>query len=155
MVLREVGESFGNAFENKRRRGFELTRGSFDIVDDFAARHAARELYIGILKRTAEAAHTVPVLSNIAALGLVQDVADVFSRVAQMLELGNEMADRLLEVDVVFPKRVIGIDQYCMSRHASSPAANLSPRCLAELGRSGPPELRFVGGLRSGISRRA
>jgi hypothetical protein len=52
-----------------------------------------------------------------------------------MLELGNEMADRLLEVDVVFPKRVIGIDQYCMSRHAPSSAANPRPRCPAELGR--------------------
>ena len=58
-----------------------------------------------------KAANTVAVLADIAALGLVENVADVLGRVTQMLELGNKMSDRLLKEDIVFPERIVRINQ--------------------------------------------
>jgi hypothetical protein len=38
-------------------------------------------------------------------------VADVFAGVAKMLELRNEMLDGFLEEYIVFPERVISVNQ--------------------------------------------
>src|ERR1700674_2315732 len=65
-------------------------------------------------------------LADVAALGLIQDVADVLAGVAQMLEPGNKMVDGLLEEDVVFPERVIRINEErvaCHSKFSGSTAA--------------------------------
>jgi hypothetical protein len=62
------------------------------------------------------------VLANIAALSFIEDVANVFPRVAKMFELSDEVLDRFLEENVVFPERVVCIDEERVSRHpASSP----------------------------------
>ena len=68
----------------------------------------------------AETSHAIAVLADIAALGFIQDVADVFARVAEMFELGDEMLDGLLEENIVFPERVVGVDQDGVSRRAEA-----------------------------------
>jgi hypothetical protein len=51
------------------------------------------------------------VLPDIALLGLVQNVSDVFARVTQMLQLRYEMLDGFFKEDVVFPEGVVRINQ--------------------------------------------
>ena len=75
------------------------------------------ELHVGFFERAAEAAHAVAVLADVAALGFVEDVAGVFARIAEGLEQREKFLDGLLEENIVFPERVVGIDQNCFSRH--------------------------------------
>ena len=69
-------------------------------------------------RERAKAAHAVSVLSDVAALGFVQDVANVLAGVAQVFELGDEILDGLLEEDIIFPERVIGVDEKGVACHA-------------------------------------
>ena len=75
------------------------------------------EFHVGFLERAAEAAHAVAVLADIAALGFVQDVAGVFAGIAEGFEQGEKFLDGLLEVNIVFPERIVGIDQNGFSGH--------------------------------------
>ena len=79
------------------------------------------KLHVGFLERPAEAAHAVAVLADVAALGFVQDVAGVFALIAEGFEQRQEFLDGLLEENIVFPERVVGIDQNGFSRHDSGP----------------------------------
>src|SRR5690348_7774062 len=117
MAFAQIGKSFGDAFENARRHGVELFGHFVDFLDDFLAGHAAGEFEISVFKRAAEAAHAVAMLLDIAALRFVQNVAAVFGRVAQMRKAVEETADGLLEENIIFPERVIGIDENGLARH--------------------------------------
>ena len=88
-----------------------------DILDRRALGLVPGELHVGFFERPAEAAHSVAVLADIAALGFVQDVAGVFALIAEGLEQRQKFLDGLLEENIVFPERVVGIDQDGFSRH--------------------------------------
>jgi hypothetical protein len=57
------------------------------------------------------------VLADIAPLGFIEDVAYVLARVTKVFELRDEVLDRLLEENVVFPKCVVRVNQERVSRH--------------------------------------
>jgi hypothetical protein len=44
-------------------------------------------------------------------LNIIQNLAHLLGRVLVMIQKGNEISDGSLEVNVVFPKRVIGINE--------------------------------------------
>jgi hypothetical protein len=58
-----------------------------------------------------EAVQAVAVLDDGIPLDVVQHQANCLRRVFAMIEERNELCDRPFEVDVVFPERVIGIDE--------------------------------------------
>src|SRR5579859_4135838 len=60
---------------------------------------------------TGEAGETVAVSENGFALAGVEGVADFGGRVFVMIEIADKGCDRTLEVDVVFPERVVGVDE--------------------------------------------
>src|SRR3984957_18861622 len=117
MMLREVRKGLRNAIEDVRRSGFQFYRHPFDLLHDFAPRRIPGQLQVCIFERTPKAAHSITVLADVAALGFIEDVAYVFARIAKMFELGNEVLDGLLEKNVVFPERVVRINQKRVSRH--------------------------------------
>src|SRR5579862_5371033 len=92
-----------------------LHRGAFGAMTG--------ELHIGFFKGTAEAADSVSMLTDIASLGFVEDVASVFALVSEGLKQREKFLDGALEVDVVFPQCVIGINQDCFTWHVSGPLA--------------------------------
>src|ERR1700720_740106 len=94
-----------------RRRGLKLDRHAFDFLHNLTTRRVPSQFKIRIFQRTPEAADTVAVLTNVAALSLIKNVADVFARVAKVFELSNEVLDRLLKKNIIFPQCVVGIDQ--------------------------------------------
>src|ERR1700719_14968 len=105
-----------------RRRGLKLDRHAFDFLHDLTTRRIPGQLQICVFQRTPETADSVAVLTNIAAFSLVENVADVFARVAKVFELSNEVLDRLLKKNIIFPEGVVRVDQERVSRHpASSP----------------------------------
>ena len=90
------------------------------VVDIFHGRALGlvpRELHVRFFERPAEAADAVAVLPDVAALGFVQDVAGIFARIAEGFEQGEKFLDGLLEVNIVLPERVVGIDQNGFSGH--------------------------------------
>src|ERR1700728_613477 len=118
MMLGQVSESFWRAFEYVRRCGFQFRCHSLDLFNKLALRRVTGKFQVSLFQRASEAAHAVTVLADIAALGLVQDVADIFARITKMFELGNEVVDGLLKENIVFPEGVVRVDQYCVPGHA-------------------------------------
>src|ERR1700733_342777 len=117
VALGEIGERFGNAIENFRRRAFEFDDAIVNLRERFALRLVFGELHVGLFERAAEAADAVAVLANVFALGFVEDVADVGARVAAGLDEGDEIFDQFFEEDVVFPEGVVGVDEKGVSAH--------------------------------------
>src|SRR5579864_4066121 len=126
MMLCEVRERLGNSLKNVRRSGFQLHRHAFNFLHDFPPRGVPSQLEICIFQRTPKASHSVAVLADVAALGFIKNVAYVFASIAKMFELRDEVLDRLLEENIVFPECVICINQERVSRHpAISPILSL------------------------------
>ncbi len=92
VALGEICQRFRHSFENLRRRVFEFGGHLLDFLHHFAARHVSSELQIGFFERTAEAAHAIAVLADVAPLGFVENVPDVVGRVAEIFELAKRNA---------------------------------------------------------------
>jgi hypothetical protein len=60
-------------------------------------------------ERAAEALETVAVGGDGGVLAEVEVLADLFSSMDAVVEVGDERGDGLLEVDIVLPERVIGV----------------------------------------------
>jgi hypothetical protein len=56
-------------------------------------------------------------LADIFALGLVENVAHVRAGVAARFHEPNKIFDQLFEEYVVFPERIVGVDQKCVASH--------------------------------------
>ena len=53
-------------------------------------------------------------------LDTVEVAADLFGGVDAVIEVGDEAGDGALEVDVVFPERVVGVDEQSLIGCAAS-----------------------------------
>ena len=69
------------------------------------------ELLEAIDERAAEAVNAIAIRCNGPSLAMIEVLADLFGRVDTMVQVGDEGGDRLLKVDVVFPERIVGIEQ--------------------------------------------
>src|ERR1700682_2404919 len=73
-------------------------------------------------------------LPDVAPLGFVQDSPDIVARVTGRFDQADEIVDQLLEEDIVFPQRVIRIDQNRVPFHLSpSQSSQARPRNVANL----------------------
>jgi hypothetical protein len=126
VALGEIGKRFGDAIEDFWRRALEINDAGVNLSEHLTLRHVFRELQIGFLERSAEAAHTVAVLANVFALRFVQDVADVCAREAAGLDKSDEILDELLKEDIVLPECIVGIDEQGLAAHAFSLSLFLS-----------------------------
>lgn len=117
MAPAQIGEGFRDAIENVRWSALEVHGHFLDFLNNFLAGCAAGELQIGVLQGTAKGANPIAVLENIAALGFIEDVSAVFGRVTEVPEAGEKAADGLLEENIIFPERVVSVDQYGLPSH--------------------------------------
>ena len=62
-------------------------------------------------ERAAEALHAVPMLLDGVALDRIKVPANLFPRVDTVVEIGDEGGDSALEVDVVLPQGVVGVEK--------------------------------------------
>ena len=109
VMASEIRQRFRDTVHDVRWRIFEFRNKLLDPLNHFALRRVSRQFHIRIFERAAETAHTVAVLANVALFRLIQDVPRVFARVAKRLEPRNELVNRLLEENIVFPERVVGV----------------------------------------------
>src|ERR1700746_4197067 len=116
-MLCEVGKSLRNTLKDVWRSRFKFHSHALDLLHDFAPSRVPGQLQIRVFQRTPEAAHSVAVLADVAAFSFIEDVANVFPRITKMFELGDEMLDRLLEKNIVFPECVVRVNQDRVSCH--------------------------------------
>ena len=69
------------------------------------------ELFEAGNQRLAEALQAVALRLNGCPFDLVEVLADLFGRVHAVVEVGDERGDGSLEVDVVLPQRVVGVEE--------------------------------------------
>src|SRR6267154_472123 len=105
----------------------------------FAFRHLIRKLNVGLLQRASEAAHSITELADILALGFIEDVANVRAGVTVRFDDTDEILDQLFEEYVVFPQRVVRINQQCVASHREL-SASVTP--LGSLSLAAPTHLR-------------
>src|SRR5713226_3949968 len=113
----------------------------------FAFRHLVRQLYIGFFERAPEAAHAIAVLPDILAFRFIEDVANVSAGIAIRLDDADEILDQLLEKNIVFPERVVRVNQQCMSSHRIWRSAAFSPRTVSPA--SFPQRPQFISRMAS------
>lgn len=117
---REVGEGFGNFGEE-----FDLLIGdglgeADDAVVLFGADGLVGELLKAGDQRFAEAVETVPLGLDGGVFDAVEVAADLFRGVDPVVEVGDERRDCPLEVNVVLPQGVVGVDEESLVGWASS-----------------------------------
>ncbi len=120
MAFGEVGERFRNTVEDFWRRALEVDDAVVNFGKRFAFGEMLGELHVGFFERTAEAANAVAVLADIFAFGFVEDVADVGAGETARFDESDEVLDEVLEENIVFPERVVGVDEESVASHGRS-----------------------------------
>src|SRR6266403_4913 len=115
--LGEIGESFRHAVQYFRRGALQINDAAMNQRQRLALRHLLGELDVRLFEGAAEAAHAIAVLADILALGFVQNVANIGARVPAGFHDADEILDQLLKKYVVFPERVVRINQQGMASH--------------------------------------
>ncbi|MCU1320365.1 MAG: hypothetical protein JWM43_14 [Acidobacteriaceae bacterium] len=119
MARREVGEGFGDFGQE-----FDLLIGDGLGEADDAVVLLGGDGLIGELLEAgdeglAEAVETVALGLNGGVFNAVEVPANLFGGVDAMVEVGNERRDRPLEVDVVLPQGIVGVDEECLVDRAA------------------------------------
>src|SRR5882672_2375960 len=115
--LGEIRKSFRNAVKYFRRRALELDDAAVNLRQCFALRHLLGELDISFFEGAAEAAHAIAVLPDILAFRFIQDVANIGAGIPAGFNDADEILDQLFKKYVVFPERVVRINQQGMASH--------------------------------------
>ncbi len=126
--LGEIRQRLRHAVQNFRRCPLQVNDAAMNQRQRLAFRHLIRKLYVSFFKRPAKAAHSIAVLPDIFAFRFIQDVANVSAGIAIRLDDADEILDQLLEEYVVFPERVVRINQQCMASHRTWRLAAFAPR---------------------------
>ena len=111
MAAGKIGKRFRHAIEYARRRVLEFGDHGSHFVEGASLRQPAGQFHIALLERPSEAAHSISVLLNILALGLVQDVPCIGAGVAEGLDQGEEALQGVLKKDVTLPQSIVGIHE--------------------------------------------
>src|ERR1700716_2104599 len=82
-----------------------------------ALRHLVRKLDVSLFERAPEAAHAIAILPDILAFRFIEDVANVSAGISIRLDDADKILDQLLEEYVVFPARVVRVNQQCVASH--------------------------------------
>ena len=92
---------------------------AFDAAVLFFGERDVGELLEAGDERAAEAMQAVAVGEDGRVLDTVEVAADLFGGVDAVIEVGDEAGDGALEVDVVFPERVVGVDEQSLVGRAA------------------------------------
>ena len=76
------------------------------------------QAFEGVDKGMRETVQPIAVLYDAFALYVVEDFAHLLGRELVMIEKRDEVRDGALEVDVVLPERVVGVDEEGLGKQA-------------------------------------
>ena len=127
----EVGEGEGDGGEELDLLVGDGLGEADDALVALGCDGSGGELFKAGDKGVTEARETVATLGDGGALDCVEVFADLFGGVDAVIEVGDKGGDGTLEVDVVFPERVVGIDEEGLTE---SPAGRMGVGCAVLLG---------------------
>ena len=111
MSLRKIFQCLGNFGKELNIVVLDDARESEDLFVKFGSDWHRTQAFECIDKSVGKAVEAVSVLDDAFALDIIEHLADLLRRELVMVEEGNETSDRALEVDVVFPEGVVGVDE--------------------------------------------
>src|SRR5260370_4958839 len=85
------------------------------------------EPLVGFLQVFREARRPVPMPAHIHPLDFIESASHLLPGHRRVSQEIDERLDRLLEVDVVFPERVVAVDQKELTARAGCHASSLPP----------------------------
>src|SRR5450759_4323012 len=83
----------------------------------FRAYFPFHQVLVTLPQIAAEIQRAVPVDLGVGPFHLVQNVADLLRRHRRMIQERHKLLERALEVDIVLPERVVGIDHEVLAGH--------------------------------------
>ena len=111
MTARKIFERLGDAGDDLDRVFGNLEGKLANGLMHFRLNGRVAQALKAIDQRIGEAVNAITMLDDAVALHLVQLGPHLNRRVLLMVEKGDEAGNRPLEVNVVFPERVIGVDE--------------------------------------------
>jgi len=141
--LRQVRQGLRNILDDLHRLlqdGFGEAHDRLQIV---RRERALGEPLVAFAQIPAEVGRPVAVDPGVDPFDVVEHVTDLRRRQRRVREILDELIERALEVDVVFPERVVGVDDEVLSRHSAT-----APRC-------GIPGIQGDGGPNERLQRLA
>jgi hypothetical protein len=107
----EVGEGWGDVGEELDLLVGDGLGEAFDAAVLLFGEGDVGELFEAGDERAAEAVQAVAVGEDSVMLDAVEVAANLFGGVDAVVEVGDEAGDGAFEVDVVFPERVVSVDE--------------------------------------------
>src|SRR5689334_8103210 len=114
MMASEIIQSFRDAGDDLDGVLGDLKGELSNGVVHFKCDGCLAQAFEAVNQRIGEAVDAVTVLHNAVALNLIQPGAHLQRRVLLMVEERDEAGNRPLEVDVVFPERIVSVDEKCL-----------------------------------------
>ena len=111
VAFRQILQGFRHARQEFNRMPGNGMRESIDGFVQRRGERFDRQALEGLDQRMRETVQPVAMADDGLALHLVQHFTHLLVRVLLVVQKRDELGDGALEVDVIFPKRIVGIDQ--------------------------------------------
>ena len=118
MSLREILQRLGNFGKELDIVVLDDARETEYLLVKLRGDWNGAQAFEGIEQSVSEALEAVAVLDDAIALDVVENLANVLGSELVVIEEFDEASDGALEVDVVLPERVVGVDEESLG-HAS------------------------------------
>src|SRR5579864_3137158 len=117
MFLREVLQSVGNFRKKLDVVILDDPRKAEHLLVQFGRYGKRAQPLKGVDQGVGEAVQAVAVLDDAFTLDVVEDFAHLLGSEFVMIQERDEPGDGALEVDVVFPEGVVGVDEESLGGH--------------------------------------
>jgi hypothetical protein len=116
--LRQIRQRLGHVLDHFHRLLEDRFREAHHRLQVVRRKGALGKLRIALAKIPAEVRRAIAVDLRVDALDVVQHIPHLLRRHRRMREEAGELIERALEVDVVFPERVVSVDDEVLACHA-------------------------------------
>ena len=114
MAFGEVGQSFHDAGAQFDGMFGDCHRQPGDRLVQRGRDRFYRQPLKCLLKGVREDVQPVSMGQDAPALDLVQNLAHLLRRIFPMIQKRNKIRDCALEINIVFPQRVVGVNEKCL-----------------------------------------
>jgi hypothetical protein len=112
--LGNLGQQFDVMIGNRMRETANLLA---QVRSDGIHAEPLKRMY----QRMCKAVQSVAVLHDTFALHIVEHLAHLFGRKLVVIEKRNKLGDRPLKVDVIFPERIVSVDEQSLGIQLLAP----------------------------------
>ena len=118
MFLRQVLKRLRNFGQKLDRMIFDAVGEAEDLLVKFRRHRRWTEFFKRVYECMSEAVESVSVLDDAFTFNVIKDLADLFGSEFVMIQEFDKARNGALEVDIVLPESVVGVDEESLG-HAS------------------------------------